>query len=228
MNNERLRITISFYVFKIYAIYMRLRFRIETNFLRLPTTALVLFHGWAVRRRRERVQRAWHDFKARAESALCELQAERLPQWRKSELKTICPALLEEHKRLLVLCSELTSYRTPGIDAMQIALESLSTRMEQHLRKIDSFSKLLDRIETDTFYSELLLWFVVPMSRSEELVGDLHEEYVLRQSTDGPASATAWFKEQVRRTLTVFLWARFQRWTAIANFVDLLDRWFRR
>jgi hypothetical protein len=94
-------------------------------------------------------------------------------------------------------------------------------------RKNDSFSRIVSRIDSDTFYWDLFLWLVVP-GDSDTLLGDLNEEYRLRHSTEGEARARAWYRNQASTTFWNYLWKTIERLVAIGTLIDLFSPWFRK
>ena len=101
-------------------------------------------------------------------------------------------------------------------------------KLGKQKRRAGSFRVIIDRIDSDTFYYDLLLWILVPVAYGEELLGDLNEEYSLRHSSHGVAGAKAWYRAQVARTLKDYFWSKIERVAAIGTLIDLLDQWFRK
>lgn len=104
--------------------------------------------------------------------------------------------------------------------------------LEEHIVKVqtscESLNRILARLESATFYWDLLLWFLIPGLRSEELLGDLNEEFLLRLSDEGEANAKAWYQHQAVSTLMHYLWKRVERIATIATLIDLVERWLRK
>lgn len=108
------------------------------------------------------------------------------------------------------------------------AQESLDEYIASAQTSCGSLNRILSRLESPTFYWDLLLWFLIPGLRSEELLGDLNEEFLLRLSDEGEANAKAWYQHQAVSTLMRYLWKRVERFAAIATLIDFLDRWLRK
>jgi hypothetical protein len=137
-------------------------------------------------------------------------------------------ALLTEHKRLQATVAELKSpHPIRGAAVLTYGLVSVRDGIFRTQRKREAFSRILSQIENSpNFYWDLMLWLVIPISYSEELLGDLAEEYQLRNATEGEALARAWYGHQVITTLRGWLWKRIERLAAIGTLIDLIDRWF--
>ena len=184
---------------------------------------------WATRRRAKNFANAATKFNERAGSLLQELKTlERLPKYRQVRVLAVRQALLEEHKHLQVIASNLHYDPAPIMALLMPAFGYVQGRLLKRRRKTASFKKIIDRIDSDTFYWDLLLWLVIPVAYGEELLGDLNEEYSDRHSTNGEAGAKAWYRDQVARTLKDCLWKRIERMAAVGTLIDLLDRWFRK
>jgi hypothetical protein len=156
-----------------------------------------------------------------------------LPDARKQELLAIRSALLEESARLKLVASRLASQRSFRVSvvlpssALTYTLEHTLSRVFRLQRKTESLRTLLARIECDTFYWELALWFLVPGANSEDILGDLIEEYLLRASTQGEPEAKVWYARQIVATAKDYLWEKIERLTALGTLLDLVVRWFR-
>ena len=98
-----------------------------------------------------------------------------------------------------------------------------STHHRQH--KTASFKQVIGRIDADTFYFDLLLWFVLPAAFSDDLLGDLNERYVIKCEKDGRVRAHAWYRHQVKTTLADCFWQKLCRLAAVATLLDILTRW---
>jgi hypothetical protein len=150
---------------------------------------------------------------------------DRLPVDRKRQLLATSSALVLEVKHLQANASKWAPPK--GFTLLNYMVTYLHNRAVNDQRKLQSLSRIISRVECDTFYWDLLLWAVVPGGCSEELLGDLNEEYLLRISTEGEASARAWYRHQVTATVGNYFWRKIERLAAIATLVDLLDRWFK-
>ncbi len=135
-------------------------------------------------------------------------------------------ALLAEHERLQEAAAELKS--DGGSSVMTYMLVSVQDGIFRSARKRETFFRILSQIENSpTFYWDLLLWFVTPSPYSDVLLGDLSEEYQLRNAIEGEALARAWYGHQVITTLRDFLWKKIERLAAIGTLIDMVGRWFR-
>ena len=135
-------------------------------------------------------------------------------------------ALLAEHERLQEAAAELKS--DGGSAVMTYMLVSVQDGIFRSARKRKAFLRILSQIENSpTFYWDLLLWFVTPSPYSDDLLGDLSEEYQLRNTIEGDALARAWYGHQVITTLRDFLWKKIERLAAIGTLIDMVGRWFR-
>jgi len=129
--------------------------------------------------------------------------------------------LLSESNRLRTDALALT-IPNPGVVCVA---EWLQRRVNRFLRKDQVLGRLLKNIETSpTFFADLLIWAVVPSPYSEELTGDLEEEYCLRVLTDGELEARAWHREQVVSTVAAYMADKAKRLLSIVR----LLRHFRR
>jgi hypothetical protein len=228
MTNLPRRLRIGSLVFKIYraGTYYWL---FIANLLALPVKVVAALVPWTIRRRHAKFTNAATKFNERANSILQELKTlDRLTKYRQRSVLAARHALLEEHKHLQVFASNLRSYRAPGTALLMPTVVYIQSRLTRRKRKIASFKKIVDRIDSDTFYWDLSLWVVIPVAYGEELLGDLNEEYLLRYSKDGKGGARNWYRNQVARTLKDCLWKKVERLAAIGTLIDLLDRWFRK
>ena len=89
-----------------------------------------------------------------------------------------------------------------------------------------SLSRIASKIDSDTFYWDLLFWLVVPDARVEEMLGDLGEEYLIRASNNEVAKARAWYRHQVVKSASDYFWERIVRIAAVGALIDLIRRWF--
>jgi len=160
----------------------------------------------------------------RANSITAELQHPLTEEHRKQML-VVASALQEECKHLRAIPSTWTL--SPGATVVMFVITYAQYILGNLQRENQSFSRIIGGIEGDTFYLDLLLWFVLPGGYSEELLGDLNEEYLLLNSTDGAARARAWYRHQVITTIRDCLWKRIERLAAIGTLIDLFGRWFR-
>jgi hypothetical protein len=173
-------------------------------------------------------KKASASWRARCDSFCAECHAisqagDRPTEVRRQCLLTTQSALLAEHEQLQAAAAELKS---PAW--MTYMLVYVQDGIFRSGRKREAFLRILSQIEnTRTFYWDLLLWLVIPSSHSEELLGDLAEEYQLRNATEGEALARAWYGHQVITTLSDRLWKRIERLAAIGTLIDLVGRWFR-
>jgi hypothetical protein len=112
-------------------------------------------------------------------------------------------ALQAEKSRLLITAEALKAPHTNlGIAACRYMLNELQASVFRFSRKREALFKIFSGVDdSTTYYCDLLLWFIVPSSHSEDLAGDLMEEYQLRSGTDGEARARSWYHEQVISTI---------------------------
>ena len=92
----------------------------------------------------------------------------------------------------------------------------------------ESLQRIIAGITGDLFYRDLALWLIVPGSHSEELLGDLNEEYLLRYSSDSELNARSWYQHQAAMTIKGCIWERIERLAAIGTLVDWVRHWFSR
>jgi hypothetical protein len=85
-----------------------------------------------------------------------------------------------------------------------------------------SMAKIMERSSEDTFYMDLLLWFVLPTEFGSEALGDLNEEYEVRRSTYESRKALAWYRRQVRDSIKACFLERLERIAVIGTIIDLL------
>lgn len=113
----------------------------------------------------------------------------------------MCAALAEDSERLKSALLNFKPYGAPGAAAVLPVLAYAQRAANRHRLQTASLTKIIDRIDSDTYYWDLLLWIVVPAANGEVLLGDLNEEYLLRQSKEGEAGARAWYQDQVTATV---------------------------
>jgi hypothetical protein len=99
----------------------------------------------------------------------------------------------------------------------------LNSRCGKRTRGVEALKRILERIDSATFYGDLLLWMALPDSFGEEVLGDLNEEFELRASANRSA-AQAWYRGQVWSTLKSCMWRKVERLAAIVTIVDLIVR----
>jgi hypothetical protein len=166
---------------------------------------------------------------ARTEAFCADCRAVSLPgdrpaENRRQDLLVRQAALFAERDNLLATVVGLQSPHTiRGSPAVLYMLMSVQRRIFRIQSKNEALKGLLSQLESPTYYWDLLLWFVIPGSYSEELMGDLAEEYHLRNATEGEAVAKAWYRGQVMDCL----WKRIERIVAIATLIDFANRLFR-
>jgi len=146
-----------------------------------------------------------------------------------SRLRLLATALFEEQTRLRATAAELRSpHPIWGSAALTYMLDSSVDGIFRTQRRWKALSRIFSQFaESHTFYWDVLLCLLIPSSHSEELPGDLAEEYQLRNATEGEDFARAWYRRQVITTLRDCLWERIERLAAIGTLVDLVGRWFR-
>jgi hypothetical protein len=114
-----------------------------------------------------------------------------LNQEQKQNLLAAASAMRKEFEYLQDRCSTFAGPRPLGANTLTYALEYLKYSTTNLGRKNESLKRITLNAESDTFYCDILLWLIVPSAHSEELIGDLTEEYRLRISTEGKADARA-------------------------------------
>jgi hypothetical protein len=231
MNTER-RVRIASLVFWIH--------RFRAHFWRLLTYPLNIWVKIEVNiihrtshRRAIRFQEAVASWNKRVNLLMPELQSlSGLTEARKTKVLNLRSALLDESKQLqdtaqmMRVTPETNSF--PGANALLTTAGYFKIKLTDISRKTSSFRTLLSRIESDTFYWDLLLWLIVPGVDSDALLGDLTEEYPLQVSTLGDEGARAWYRYQVATTVRDCVWKKLERILAIGTAIDLIDRWFRK
>ena len=222
MTNRTHRDRITSLVLTVYGTGGNYYWRLIVSLLALPANAMNALS----KRRIETFTHAAGKYSQRTKSLLSELKTfDQLEEPRKKELLAARAALLVE---LSEFASKVRSYRSPGAALLMPTFMYVLTHLTRRERKVKSLKMIIERIDSATFYCDLLLWAVTPSSYSEELLGDLNEEYLLRRSTDGERVAKTWYRDQVTRTLKDCLWKRIERMAAVGTLIDLLDRWFRK
>jgi hypothetical protein len=205
------------------------RVALMADVLAAPIPALRKFAQWRFRCRFNTLKDAAAGWQERMNAIMPELQAlGSLTGDRKSQVLAARSVLLEEGKRIQLTASTLASYRGPAAAVLVPPLEYLLRKSLDRKRKAESFLKIASRLDSGTFYWDLLLWLMLPGSSSEDALGDLNEEYLLRASTDGEVSARAWYRDQVTGTLKNCVWEKIVRLAALGTLIDLVSRWFRR
>lgn len=150
---------------------------------------------------------------------------EGLPPLRQKEILAQRSALIADlefcrarHSRLKVPVS---------VRALSSVTQHLHETFERRLREYDSFQKLAQRVDSETYYLDLLLWLVLPSDFGEQALGDLNEEYLIRSETLGPSQAQAWYRRQVRDSVKACFWRKLERIAVIGTIVDLLMKLIR-
>jgi hypothetical protein len=105
---------------------------------------------------------------------------------------------------------------------------SIDESIANSKKSMDSLFRIISRIESPTFYWDLMLWLLTPGLYSEEILGDLNEEYLLRASDDGKVNAHAWYQHQAIATIARYCWKRVERIATIATLIDLVERWLKK
>jgi hypothetical protein len=82
------------------------------------------------------------------------------------------------------------------------ALQRTGHRRQQ---KNQAFGRLILRIESETYFCDLALWFLLPVYFSVELTGDLQEELAQRSAKQGRDQALSWYRRQVRATIATVI-----------------------
>ena len=197
--------------------------------LKMTTEADISLDKKRCQRGFEEIMNAAANWQKRVASIMPELQTlNNLTANRKSQVLAAASALHKEFNHLRESASELQCHRVPGAAVLLTMAEYGQHALENRRRKSESFGRLILSIDSNTFYSDLLLWLVVPGASYEALVGDLKEEFLLRQSTEGEARALAWYRYQVATTVKDCFWTKVERFAQIGTLLDLLNRWLRK
>ena len=160
--------------------------------------------------------------------AECRAAGERPTEMLRQYLLATQSGLNAEIERLRTATLELKSPH-PAVAAAVLTdvLTAMQCGLFRSQRKHEALSRLISQIDNSaTFHWDLLLWFVIPHSYSEVLVGDLAEEFKLRSEADGEGFARAWYRDQVRRTVVEHLWKKVERLAAIGTLIDFISRFF--
>jgi hypothetical protein len=147
-----------------------------------------------------------------------------LNQEQRQNLLAAASAMRKESEYLQGRCSTFASPRPLGANTLTYVLGHLKYSLINLGRKNESLKGITLNIESDTFFCDVLLWLIVPSAHSEELIGDLNEEYRLRISTEGEADAKAWRRDQVIKSVRDYLWKRLERLAALKFLIDCI-RW---
>jgi hypothetical protein len=193
-----------------------------------PTNALI---ARTQKRTNEKIEK-WNsvrsNFQRRANALSEEVQQSiPLPEKRRAEILVAISALKEETKDYCETAS--AGIRLP---AVFVLLQPLITYAQENVarrkQKLLAWEALITKIDSDNFYSDLVLWFIVPDAFSEVLLGDLNEEYLIRKSKHGPSQARAWYRHQVTTTIRDCLWKKIERLAVIGTLLDLLFRSYKK
>jgi hypothetical protein len=150
---------------------------------------------------------------------------------RKKQVLATKAALLEERERLLSRGRSLqvAIKQSPwGSSILTYATWSIEQSFLSKRKSAESLIRIAQKLDSDTFYWDLMIWILVPGAYCEEILGDLNEEYLLKISECGEANARAWYQHQAVDTTVRYFWKRFERLAAIGALIDLMQRWFKR
>jgi hypothetical protein len=136
--------------------------------------------------------------------------------------------LLAEGKYLDRAASKLRRPSWANAAVFDYAQVSIDESIVRSKKSMDSLFRIISRIESPTFYWDLMLWLLTPGLYSEEMLGDLNEEYLLRASADGKRNANAWYQHQAIATIARYCWKRAERMATIATLIDLVERWLKK
>lgn len=217
------RVKIARIIFWVYAMPPRLFYR------GLPALApiIVAFVVARVRRRKRGLLAAFADLTRKSAAVSREVeQIGRLSETRKRELLAINSEL--QKKAVALRAYQATLSTPPEMVVITPVLDYLLRSAQRRQLKAASFKQIIARIDADTFYYDLVLWFVLPAAFSDDLLGDLNERYVIKCEKDGQVRAHAWYRYQVKTTLTDYLWGKICRLVALVTLVDTLTRWRRK
>jgi hypothetical protein len=148
---------------------------------------------------------------------------------RRQRLLATQSALVAEGARLQAAVVEIQSPQTLVGAALLIYIaESTKARILKIQRSNEALKRIISQIRTSpNFYWDLLLWFALPGGCVEDQLGDLNEEFVLRNSNDGEVLANAWYRHQVISSIRDRLWNKIERLVTIGTLIDFASRWFR-
>jgi hypothetical protein len=179
-------------------------------------------------RRVEKLGKAVADLEGRMASIKPDLNnLNNLTEHRKSQVLAARSVLKEDADQIIASAKKPSPHLYIGAIVLQPSLTYMHRKFMVIQGRTQSFRRIISGIEGDTFYSDLLLWLVLSGAYDEALIGDLKEEYLLRQSTDGEAHARAWYHHQAFTTTKDYLWTKFERLAAVGTLIDLFNRWFR-
>lgn len=134
----------------------------------------------------EELQSASSNWHQRVAAVMPELKTlNSVPQNRKSQLLAVRSSLLEESNQLKIIAAKQSSHRVFAASIFVPPLTYLQNKFVIVRAKTESLRRIMLGIDSNTFYSDLLLWLVTPSGYDETLVGDLKEERVFRSSADG-------------------------------------------
>ena len=86
------------------------------------------------------------------------------------------------------------------VSACSVLLQWLQAFNENKRRRAEDFLELMrNRAENDKFECDLILFFVIRIPEYENAIGDLEEEYTLKESCLGREAALAWYRGQTAR-----------------------------
>jgi hypothetical protein len=177
-------------------------------------------------RKFEPYRKAADNFKKRSAALLSELQnIDGLAENRKQQVLARRSALLEEGKSLKTTIEKLAPVPYPGATAIIYVATRTKNKGERLQRRFNSLLRIISRVSNDNFYWDLLIWLV---GGSEEMLGDLNEEYLLRISSSGEPAARAWYCEQAVSSARDYFWSKIERLAAIGALMDLVSRWFKK
>ena len=229
--NLRRRITII----RIAVWFIRIRghaFRFAAQLLVMVGGSYLPLARWTTHRRVKALKKAGdrltlrsNSFRAACQAFSTDASAHR--EIRRQRLLATQSALVAESARLQAAVVEIQSPQTPVAAALLLFIaESTKARISKNQRSNEALKRIISQIQTSpNFYWELLLWFVLPNGCIEDQLGDLNEEFILRNSTDGEAAARAWYRRQVISSVKDRLWDKIERLVAIGT---LIEWWFRR
>lgn len=230
MTNMRRRVKIARVVIAVYGIRTGY-WALMIDVIRMPAAAVIAMAKLtrlANRRRFKKLERAAEQYQERARVISSELGAfNRSTELRKQQLLAERAALIKEGERLQSSVSNFHSYGVPGSASVLVLFAYAKTSANKKKLKAEALKRIIERIDNDNFYWDLVIWFVVPSGYGEALLGDLNEEFVLRQSTEGEANARAWYRNQVVATVKEIIWKKIERLAAIGGLIDLVARWFK-
>lgn len=94
--------------------------------------------------------------------------------------------------------------------------------------QIRDLQQLVDDLNSPHFYSNLVLFLLLPSSSSRSQIGDLEEEYISHVRIKGVGQANTWYTRQAVASVADRVWQSISRLAALIQVGELLERLFKR